>query len=293
MRVPLIVSAVLVVAVLSSSACSRTPAPTPDAAVTIAPLQAMVRELLPEGADVHLLAPPGASPHSYEPKPEDARAAEGAKVLISVAGNLDGWTADLTSKRHWKAMEAVPESMRLEYVHDHSHGGSELDHIDPHFWLDPMTVMEVLPGMAAALNEAGAVCAPERVVAFAQDVFELHSALEEDLAPLRDKSFIVFHDSMRYFFNRYGIKVAGVIERSPGKEPTPQEIQGLMRLIVENAAIAIATEPQFPEAPAASLAEASGVPLIVLDPIGGLPGRMTYRELLEFNAASLLAVAPK
>jgi len=293
MRVPLIVSAVLVVAVLSSSACSRTPAPTPDAAVTIAPLQALVRALLPDEANVHLLAPPGASPHSYEPKPEDARAAEGAKVLISVAGNLDGWTADLTTKRHWQALEAVPETMRLEYTHDHGHSGSALDHIDPHFWLDPMTVGEVLPALAAALNDAGAVCPPERVIAFAQDLFELHSKLEVDLAPLRDKSVIVFHDSMRYFFNRYGIKVAGVIERSPGKEPTPQEIQGLMRLIVENAAIAIATEPQFPEAPAASLAEASGVPLIVLDPIGGLPGRMTYRELLEFNAASLVAVAPK
>jgi zinc transport system substrate-binding protein len=293
MRVPTIAASVLLSVVALAAGCSRTPAPTPEAAVTIAPLQALVRALLPDGADVHLLAPPGASPHSYEPKPEDARAAEGAKVLISVAGSLDGWTADLTSKRHWQAIEAVPETMRLEYLHDHAHSGSEQDHIDPHFWLDPMTVIEVLPGLAAALNEAGAVCPPERVVSFAQDVFDLHSKLEVDLAPLRDKSFVVFHDSMRYFFNRYGLKVAGVIERSPGKEPTPQEIQGLIRLIVENGAIAIATEPQFPEAPAATLAEASGVPMIVLDPIGGVPGRMTYRELLEFNAASLLAVAPK
>lgn len=291
MRFAIVIAIVLLVAGVLAFAFFRAPAPAPDVVVTIAPLAALMEPMLPEGATLKQITPPGASPHTYEPLPADARAAEGTKLLVYVADSLDGWAAGLNAQKQFKALDGVPDTMRIPYADEHGHEGA--DTIDPHFWLDPMTVMEVLPALAGALNESGVACVPEHVVQFAQDIFAMHNQIEVDLAPLRGKSVVVFHDSLRYLFNRYGIEVAGVIERSPGKEPSPKDIQDLTLAIKDKGAIAVVTEPQYPEAPAKALSESTGVPLIVIDPIGGVPGNTTYAELMQAIAKSLLSVVEK
>jgi ABC-type Zn2+ transport system substrate-binding protein/surface adhesin len=47
---------------------------------------------------------------------------------------------------------------------------------------------------------------------------------------------------------------------------------------------ALFTEPQFPLSAARVVASDAGVRLVLADPIGGVPGRETYAELLRFDA---------
>jgi ABC-type Zn uptake system ZnuABC Zn-binding protein ZnuA len=86
---------------------------------------------------------------------------------------------------------------------------------------------------------------------------------------------------------RYGLEYAGVIEPYPGKEPMPRHIEKLVRRLQQARAKAVFSEPQLPERPAQVLAETAGVKLRVLDVTGGLPGRMTYAELILYNARVL------
>jgi ABC-type Zn uptake system ZnuABC Zn-binding protein ZnuA len=50
---------------------------------------------------------------------------------------------------------------------------------------------------------------------------------------------------------------------------------------------AVFTEPQLARRPAEVVAEAGGVPVFEIDPLGGVPGKMRYEELIRSNAKVL------
>jgi len=50
----------------------------------------------------------------------------------------------------------------------------------------------------------------------------------------------------------------------------------------------VLTEPQLARRPAEVVAEAAGVRCYEMDPLGGVPGRETYSELLRYNARVLV-----
>ena len=103
---------------------------------------------------------------------------------------------------------------------------------------------------------------------------------------------IQFHPSFHYFLDRYGIRSAGTIESMAGQEPSPRQMASLVELIRLEKVEVIISEPQLSDAPVRALAEASGARIAHLDPLGGVPGRETYGELLRYNAQALLAAFP-
>ena len=75
----------------------------------------------------------------------------------------------------------------------------------------------------------------------------------------------------------------GSIETSPGKEPSAEYTMELIKKIKKAKAKALFTEPQLPEGPAKTIAEAASLKLYVLDPIGGFEGRKNYFDLIKYN----------
>jgi zinc transport system substrate-binding protein len=65
------------------------------------------------------------------------------------------------------------------------------------------------------------------------------------LANKQERWIISFHDSLGYFGETYGIKIAGSIQVDPGKEPTTDKIQQIIKLSHRKGARVIAVEPQF------------------------------------------------
>jgi ABC-type Zn uptake system ZnuABC Zn-binding protein ZnuA len=92
---------------------------------------------------------------------------------------------------------------------------------------------------------------------------------------------------MNYFFNRYGIRSLGAIEMAAGREPTPRELERLAQTMRLEGVKVVITEPQLPRDAVAAVAQMTGATIVEMDPIGGVPGRETYEELLRFNARSL------
>ena len=112
------------------------------------------------------------------------------------------------------------------------------------------------------------------------------------LLPVIGKPVFLFHPSFRYMLKRYKLIYLGAIETSPGKEPSPKYVLQIVEKINSSGAKALFTEPQLPNAPAKTIAEAAGVSLYELDPIGGVKGKMSYSDLILYNA-DLLAKALK
>lgn len=265
---------------------------TPTYVTTIHPIRSILQELAEGRAEVIGLLPPAASPHTHEPRPDDAVRTARSLALFYVSQSLDGWAARLDAPEKVELIGMVPEELILEYQ-DGAHGdGHPHDHsdIDPHFWTDPAVVKAVLPALAAKMSrldpdgsdiyEANAAAMDGRLSALET---ELHKTLET----VEGNRVLLFHPSFLYLLRGYGLVYAGAIEAAPGKEATPAHIARMAKMIREKNVKAVFTEPQLPVRPAEVVAEAGGVPLYILDPIGGVEGRESYEELMRYNARVL------
>ncbi|HTS53097.1 MAG TPA: metal ABC transporter substrate-binding protein, partial [Burkholderiales bacterium] len=99
------------------------------------------------------------------------------------------------------------------------------------------------------------------------------------------RKFIAFHAAWAYFARDYGLQQAAVIERTPGREPSPAEIADIIRTARAIGTRAIFAEPQFPANAARAIAEESGASVLLLDPLGKPPA--TYLDLMRSNLAQI------
>jgi ABC-type Zn uptake system ZnuABC Zn-binding protein ZnuA len=113
---------------------------------------------------------------------------------------------------------------------------------------------------------------------------ELDTKLAEMLAPVRGRAFLSAHAAWAYFSDRYGLRAVGSIEPIPGREPSPRALLSLIHAARDGHLPTLFTEPQFPASSARIVAKEAGVGVRELDPIGGVPGRATYEELLLFDS---------
>lgn len=262
------------------------PAPArPVVAASIFPLYDVVRRVSGERAAVALVLPPGRMDHGFDPRPQDLVRLSGVEIAFGVGLGLDPWlqrvVAASTNGRA-RVLELGPDLDPRPLPA----GGP----LDPHLFLDP----ERMARGAGLVAEALAARDPRGRDGYsargAQVAGELR-ALDEDLrgraSRWKKRTIVTFHGSFFYFAERYGLRVAAVVEPLPGREPTPRYVADVLRAIRESGAAALFSEPQLDPRPARVIAAESGLPLFELDPIGGGPGAETYEALLRKNAAIL------
>ncbi len=266
----------LTLASLSIFGCRDAAEQKAEAVATIQPIASIVEPLI--GSAVHVLLSSGASPHTYDPKPSDMRTAASAAILFYGSHDLDAWATELDVPHRISLLDLVPDSMLL--------GGSE--HHDPHFWLDPLTVRRIVPALTDSLcrqkeGECGAY--RQRSQNFLAELEEVDDSVSALMESSRGASVMVSHPFIGYFARRYDLRVTGVIEEIPGSEPTPRDVMRLVEDARASGADAIFTLPQHPSRLAEAVAEATGIPIVEVDPISG--GGNSYRDLLYFNARKI------
>lgn len=265
-------------------------------AATIQPLAAITREILGDRGTVFALLPPGASPHTFEPLPGDLARLSGTRLLVRVGIGIDQW-----SERLLAAAGAPPSTLTFLNLPDahpsrwqddgtHAHAGPGDTGIDPHLWLDPTRVRDALvPAIAGALasvDPAGAEAYRERARIFAGRLSDLDAEIRELLRITKTRAFIAYHDTWRYFAERYDLEQVASIEAYAGDEPTAAELARLVALARDRRVVAVVMEPQLGERVARNIADEIGAALVVADPLGDPsdPDRVDYVKTMQFNA---------
>jgi zinc transport system substrate-binding protein len=287
-----------VAALAACAGCGRepeSPAAAPRVVATIFPLGDLAAMVAGNDLRVDVLVPPRADPATFEPSARQIRAAAGARAYLMVGGGMDDWAQSVPD-----ALASVPETRMNEGIALRA-GGEGEGTGDPHTWLDPILVRDLwLPKIEAALV-AVRPDARERLAARARAVADSLTALDawlaDRLAPARGHAFIATHAAWAYFGERYGVRELGAVHESPGREPSARRLAALVDSARAAGVRAVFTEPQLGETGARSLAAELGVPVHVLDPLGGpgLAGRDGYLALMRFNAdqiARALAAEP-
>ena len=302
------------------------PAAADGIVATIKPLHSLVSFVTAGVAEPHLLIKGAASPHGYAMRPSDAEALENARVIFRVdedfEATLSGPIRTLGREARvvslFRAPGMVLRSLRLNAAfehHDHGHDGhaeSDEDHghgkhaeadedhderrkhaaHDLHVWLDPANAR----AMAELIVETMSAVDPANASVYAKNGRELASRLDalikevdETLAPVRGKPFIVFHDAYQYFEKRFGLTAAGAIALAPERLPGAQRVAEIRERLRETSAACVFREPQFSSSLVDVVVEGTNTRTGVLDPLGAAmeDGPELYFSLVRAMAASI------
>jgi ABC-type Zn uptake system ZnuABC Zn-binding protein ZnuA len=259
-------------------------------AATIFPLCDIARQVAGPVADVVLVLPPGASPHTFEPTPRSVRALGGARVLFVVGHGLDDWAVRLARGAGVPRLVQVDRGIRLRQ----ESGEATRRRVDPHYWLSAPNGKLIANTVAAELERL----APDRraeiqrsLAAYLARLDAADAEVRRLLADLPSRRIATVHDAFGYFADAYGLEVVAVFEPYPGLEPSPRFVVEFQRKIRASGVHLVFTEPQLSVEALRPIARDLGVALGVLDPLGGLPGRATYIDLLVFDARTVAAAA--
>lgn len=299
----------LMLLTLVSGLSARAAAPPPDVVVSVKPLHSLVAGVMRGVGVPHLLVRGAANPHAYALRPSDARALDGAELVVWAGPMLETFLERPLAALSAKAQ--VLTLMRADGVrllparaggawepHDHHHHDpitqvAALAPMDGHLWLDPgnaRTITKLVADQLSALDPARS--AQYRANAAAQIVLldDLDRELSAALAPVRHHPYIVFHDAYHYLEDYYGLNVAGAITVSPDQPPGAARISALRQRIAGAGATCVFAEPQFQPALVRTLTAGTDVRTGILDPEGaGLTdGPDLYPALMRFNVHSLV-----
>jgi ABC-type Zn uptake system ZnuABC Zn-binding protein ZnuA len=275
------VSLALVLAVIAPHGAG-TRADRITVAATIFPVSDIVRQVAGPIADVVLVLPAGASPHTFEPTPAAVRALGGARALFVIGHGLDDWAARLARGAGVPRLVPVDAGIVLRKT---PRGG-----VDPHYWLAAPNATLIARTVAGELTRLAPDRRAEIEQALGAYVARLETAdadVRRRLADLPTRRIATFHDAFGYFAAAYGLDVVATFEPYPGLEPSPAFVIAFQRAVRAAGVRVVFTEPQLSVDALRPIARDLGVSLAVLDPIGGLPGRASYVDLLLFDARAV------
>jgi zinc transport system substrate-binding protein len=275
---------------------------TIPAIASIFPVADMVRRVGGENVEVTLALPAGASPHTFEPKPSLAKKFSTARIFFMIGAGLEYWaekfvkSTDLGLKTVIFTKEAAliytaEGHNEIETGYRQNHSGSsepELTMANPHIWLDPVVAKSMVKKIIAALCEVDyhhEQYYRQRGQRYLDELDDLHRHIKAAVETFRIKKYVSYHDSWAYFARRYGLESVGVIEASPGRNPTPIQIKKIVSRIKEHRIRAVFAEPQFNPRAAEVVAKEADIQVLFLDPMGGptLKYRDTYIDLMKYN----------
>lgn len=277
---------------------------------TIAPLRGLVAELAPPDAQITMLMQPGRSEHGYEFTPSDIQTISQADAVFYVGLGLEPTVAAFVEKRATPTREGVSigRLLKLEgpaapphvhkadepgHGHNHGHDGHDHGPIDVHVWVDPVLMMEAVPGINEAITAALRRCGGTEAELAAQRtradaVVAKLKALDDEmrvaLKTFAGRAIVTHHAAFGRLAERYGLKVAEVLRPIESSEPTPAQMAAVAEAIRKENIRTIFIEPQFDASAAQRVAAMAGVDVATLDPLG----TGDYFAVMRANLAALV-----
>lgn len=253
----------------------------PTVAVTIVPEQTFVEAVCGDLVDVVTMVPPGSSPENYEPTPKEMEQFNNADVYFTVG---------VPSEEAYILPKAVDlDTLKIVSLQDdvaEVYPDREIapGERDPHIWLSPKRVMVMVETIAREMSEidpANKEIYAENAQAYLDELKTLDGDIQNVLANVENKKFVVFHPAFGYLADDYGLEMYALEEE--GKESTPQQMQAMIDLAKEENIKVIFYQAEVSSKQAQAFAEELGGKTVQLEPLAP-----DYIENLR-NMAELMA----
>ena len=241
---------------------------------SIKPIQMIATELTEGVTKPDVLLQNNASPHDYALRPSDVKKVAAADLVIWYGHDLESFLEKVvTDKGNTLTISEIPDLSLRKFgsEHAHDHDGHHHGTHDPHFWLGIETVQQVANAIAHKLAEID----PEHAATYAENLnkFEVQlkatdAEIKQQLTPVKDKGYFVFHDAYGYFEERYDLNQMGHFTVSPDRKPGAKTLIHIRKTLGTGDVACVFSEPQFTPAVIESVMRGSDVKTGILDPLG-------------------------
>ncbi len=179
------------------------------------------------------LLPVGADPHSFEPTPRDARRIADSRAVVINSYGLEPLIDELIVSAGSSDLLVVEAAAGLQGRTPQPGEGafaSTGEEIDPHFWLDPISVVAYVDNIQrglSAIDPAGAEAYRAQAESYSEQLRELDVWIKAEVEkiPAERKLLVTNHESFGYFADRYGFRIVGTVFPTAGAEGTPSALQ--------------------------------------------------------------------
>ncbi|MBY7730841.1 zinc ABC transporter substrate-binding protein ZnuA [Vibrio bathopelagicus] len=238
------------------------------------PIQMIVTELTQGVSEPDVLMNSNASPHDYALKPSDVKKVHNADMLIWFGPDLEAFlTKVIGSKENVIKISDIPGIELREFGHEEhdAHEGHDHGSHDPHFWLGINQVEVAAKFISAKLIETdpdNAMAYQENLESFLINLKEKEQSIREQLAPVKDEGYYVFHDAYGYFEQEFELNNLGYFTVSPDRKPGAKSLIAIKKTLVRDNVQCVFAEPQFTPAVIESVTRGSNTKQGQLDPVG-------------------------
>ena len=268
---------------LAVAACGGAASPTPGVpavVVTTTVIGTVVADLVGDRAGVTVLMGNGVDPHDWSPSAKDIERVMKADVVVANGLGLEEGlekTLDEAEKAGVAVFRAT-DHITVREVGDGEHGGG-----DPHFWVDPISMQDVVAALVPELAKVG-VDVADRGADLETRLADLDAETRASLAVVPDASrkLVTGHESMGYFADRYAFELIGTVipGLSSQGEVSAGELAALKAEIDEQGVKAIFTEIGTPTAVVEAIGQETGVEVVEL-PSHTLPDDGSYFSFIR------------
>ncbi len=237
----------------------------PDVVVTIKPLHSLVAGIMAGVGEPYLLLSGRQSVHHLTLKPSQVKAIHNAGILIWIGPVFENYLEKIVQYSDVPTLTLMDVGeMVLLPLQDE---GTE---VDGHIWLDPMNAIGIVEAVAARLiaidPENGDVYRENRKN-LVRRLVNLDATLASTVKPAQDILYLTYHDSLRYFENRYGLKSEWVTRHSEQPLSVKRVLQ-VKRFIAANGVSCLFHEPDIQPERLAVFQEGVSVMGYAIDPVG-------------------------
>ena len=200
--------------------------------------------------------------HDYQLMTEDMKTLEKADAFVINGAGMEDFMDKVTEQQ--KKLKVIDASRGIELIHDDEEGDN------PHVWLSVTDAITQVRNIADQLKEADpahAAAYEKNAVAYIEKLTSLKSEMHAALDNVPHKDIVTFHEAFPYFAKEFNLNIIGVVEREPGTEPTPTELQETIEQVNALPTKVLFTEPQYSPAAAETIARETGAKIYTLDPV--------------------------
>lgn len=208
--------------------------------------------------------------HDYSLNVRQVQAAEAAELIVISGAGLEDFLGNLL---HHKSVIDSSEGITLiEGGHHHEHGeeshGEHHHEEDPHIWLSPantkIMAQNICSGLSAQYPQHTATFESNLTILLA-DLDKLQAYGEEQLADLRCRELITFHDGFAYLAESFDLTILEAVEEESGSEASAAELIHLIKEVEHHKLPAVFTEALGSVSAAQIIAAETGADIYTLD----------------------------
>jgi zinc transport system substrate-binding protein len=233
------------------------------------------------GDEIHLrnLTPSGVEPHDLELSGSDVRAIADADRVLYLGGGFQPALEDAIDSTSAHAVDLLDAAETRE-DDEEPHG------VDLHVWLDPIRYAAIAERVGEELDRR-----PE-ADRFAEALRTLDRDFRRGLSDCERDEIVTSHAAFGYLAERYGLRQVAITGLSPEAEPTPRDLEDVVRKVRAVGATTVFFEPLVSSRLAETVAREVGAETAVLDPLEGLAEEDVaagedYFSIMRENLAAL------